>query len=52
MEELVVEDSRIPKMWSKRLHNDYHMSGLRSMDLSDCMIEAIEDHSFYKMSLK
>ena len=48
--ELVVKDSNIAKMRTRKLYNEYHMSSLKRMALTDCMMLAIEEHSFYEMS--
>ena len=51
VQELVVEESNIPEMWTRELCNKYHMTSLRRMDLTECMVQAIQDNSFYQMSL-
>jgi len=46
----VVEESNIPTIWSRKLYNEYHMSSLRRLDLTESMTQTIEDDSFYQMS--
>ena len=50
VQELVVQDSNIANLWKMKLHDEYHMSSLRRMALTECMMQAIEDDSFYEMS--
>ena len=50
VQELVVEESNIPTIWSRKLYNEYHMSSLRRLDLTESMTQTIEDDSFYQMS--
>ena len=51
VQELVVEESNIPEMWTRELYIKYHMTSLRRMDLTECMVQTIQDNSFYQMSL-
>ena len=51
VQELVVEESNIPKVSTRNLYNEYHMTSLRRMDLTECMVQTIQDNSFYQMSL-
>ena len=46
----MVKESNIPTMWTRELYNKYHMSSLRRLDLTDCMVQAIQANSFYQMS--
>ena len=46
----MVEDSKISKMLRRKLNDEYHISSLRRLDLTECRIQAIEDHSFFEMS--
>ena len=51
VQELVVEKSNIPTMWTKKLYNKYHMSSLQRLDLTECGMHSIQEESFYDMSL-
>ena len=51
VQELLVEESNIYTLWTKKLYNENNLISLRRLDLVDCGIQTIQEEAFYQMSL-
>ena len=50
VQELLVEESNIYTLWTKKLYNENNLISLRRLDLVDCGLQTIQEEAFYQMS--